>query len=55
MKITSLAVWFLFAFLFHQRLVLGWRGRKPAMLAIWVFVGMCISIFHHTITFRAMP
>lgn len=55
MKIGSLAVWFLFAFLFHQRLVLGWRGRKPAMIAIWVFVGMCISLIHHTITFRAMP
>lgn len=55
MKIGSLAVWFLFAFLFHQRLVLGWRGRKPAILAIWVFVGMCVSLIHHTITFKAMP
>ncbi|MGE4422892.1 MAG: inner membrane protein YpjD [Pseudodesulfovibrio sp.] len=55
MKIGSLAVWFLFAFLFHQRVVLGWRGRKPAILAIWVFAGMCISLIHHTITFRAAP
>jgi len=55
MKIGSLAVWFAFAFLFHQRLVLGWRGRKPAILTIWVFAGMCISLIHHTITFRAMP
>lgn len=55
MKIGSLAVWFLFAFLFHQRIVLGWRGRKPAILAIWVFAGMCVSLIHHTITFRAMP
>ena len=55
MKIGSLVVWFLFAFLFHQRLVLGWRGRKPAILAIWVFAGMCVSLIHHTITFRAMP
>lgn len=55
MKIGSLAVWFLFAFLFHQRLVLGWRGRKPAILTLWVFGGMCISLIHHTITFRAMP
>lgn len=55
MKVGSLAVWFLFAFLFHQRLVLGWRGRKPAILAIWVFAGMCISLIHHTITFKAMP
>jgi len=55
MKIGSLAVWFLYAFLFHQRVVLGWRGRKPAILAIWVFAGMCVSLIHHTITFRAMP
>ncbi|BCS87189.1 cytochrome C assembly family protein [Pseudodesulfovibrio sediminis] len=55
MKIGSLAVWFLYAFLFHQRIVLGWRGRKPAILTIWVFAGMCISLIHHTITFRAMP
>ncbi len=52
MKIGSFAVWFLFAFLFHQRMVLGWRGRKPAILAIWVFAGMCISLIHHTITFK---
>ena len=55
MKIGSLAVWFLFAFLFHQRFVLGWRGRKPAQFAAWVFIGMCISLIHHTITFRTMP
>lgn len=54
MKIGSLAVWFLFAFLFHQRVVLGWRGRKPAIVAIWVFAGMFVSLIHHTITFRAM-
>lgn len=55
MKIGSLAVWFLYAFLFHQRMVLGWRGRKPAILAIWVFVGMCVSLIHHSITFKAVP
>jgi len=55
MKIGSLAVWFLYAFLFHQRVVLGWRGRKPAILTLWVFAGMCISLIHHTITFRVLP
>lgn len=55
MKIGSFAVWFLFAFLFHQRVVLGWRGRKPAILAIWVFAAMCVSLIHHTITFKAVP
>lgn len=55
MKIGSLAVWFLFAFLFHQRVILGWRGRKPAILTLWVFAGMFISLIHHTITFKVMP
>jgi len=40
-EIVALAIWFPFAFLFHQRLAFGWRGRKPAVLAIWVFV-LCI-------------
>jgi len=36
-EITAIAIWLLFAFLFHQRLVMGWRGRKTARLAIWIF------------------
>lgn len=55
-EITALAIWLLFAFLFHQRLFLGWRGRKTARLAIWIFslslVSMlCINFFvptHHS-------
>lgn len=55
MKVLSLAVWGLFAFLFHQRMLLGWRGRKPAIAIIIVFAAMVISLLHHTITFRQMP
>ncbi|WP_147821434.1 cytochrome c biogenesis protein CcsA [Salidesulfovibrio onnuriiensis] len=55
MKISSLAVWFLFAFLFHQRILLGWKGRKPAVMMIIVFAAMVTSLLHHTITFRQMP
>jgi len=55
MKISSLAVWVIFAFLFHQRMLLGWKGRKPATLMIVVFVAMVVSLLHHTITFRQMP
>lgn len=36
-EIVAVGIWLLFAFLFHQRLALGWRGRKTAWLAIWVF------------------
>jgi len=36
-EIVAVFIWLLFAFLFHQRVALGWRGRKTAWLAIWVF------------------
>jgi len=36
-EIAGVFVWLLFAYLFHQRKALGWRGRKTAWLAIWVF------------------
>ena len=55
-EITAIAVWLFFAFLFHQRLFLGWRGRKTARMAIWIFgltlVSMLIINFfvptHHS-------
>ena len=39
---TSLLVWFLFAVLFHQRVALGWQGRKVAKMLIAIFA---ISVF----------
>uniref|UniRef100_A0A7C4AFS6 Cytochrome C assembly protein n=1 Tax=Fundidesulfovibrio putealis TaxID=270496 RepID=A0A7C4AFS6_9BACT len=41
-EIAAIFIWLLFVFLFHQRLALGWRGRKTAWLAIWVFA-LCIA------------
>lgn len=43
-ELAAIVVWLLFALLFHQRLVNGWRGRKPAKLAIWIFVLSLISM-----------
>jgi len=40
-ELVAIVTWLLFALLFHQRLVKGWRGRKPAKLAIWIF---CLSL-----------
>lgn len=37
-EIVSLAIWILYAVLFHQRLALGWQGRKPAKMAITIFL-----------------
>ncbi|WP_031385640.1 cytochrome c biogenesis protein CcsA [Desulfonatronum thiodismutans] len=43
-EVAAIIVWLLFAFLFHQRLVNGWRGRKPAKLAIWIFALSLVSM-----------
>jgi ABC-type transport system involved in cytochrome c biogenesis permease subunit len=43
-ELLSLAIWSMFAFLFHQRLAHGWQGRKPAVLAIWIFAFTVISL-----------
>jgi ABC-type uncharacterized transport system permease subunit len=52
MNVTALAVWLLFAALFWQRVGLGWRGRKPALMAVAVFISIVVALLHHTITFR---
>lgn len=36
-EVVSLFVWFFYALLFYLRLVKGWRGRKTALLAIFIF------------------
>jgi ABC-type transport system involved in cytochrome c biogenesis permease subunit len=43
-EMVSLVVWFLFALLFHHRLALGWRGRKAAVLAVWLFALTVFSL-----------
>lgn len=43
-EIIAVFIWFAFAFLFHQRLIYGWKGRKPARLAIWVFLFTLVSM-----------
>jgi cytochrome c-type biogenesis protein CcsB len=41
-EIWSAATWLIYAALIHERLTVGWRGRKAAILAI---VGFCMVIF----------
>ena len=36
-EVISLVVWLLLAALFHNRLTRGWRGRKPARLAVIIW------------------
>lgn len=41
-EVVSLIVWLLLAVLFHNRLASGWKGRKPARLAVSIFL---LSVF----------
>ncbi len=63
----SLITWFVYAAMVHQRLVLGWRGRKAAIFAIagfvlvmFTFVGVSAFLggyhsFSGVESFRGMP
>jgi cytochrome c-type biogenesis protein CcsB len=41
----SLITWFLYAALLHQRLTVGWRGRKAAIMAIVGFMVVLFTFF----------
>ncbi len=43
-ELVGLISWGLYAWLFHQRLARGWQGRKPALLALWLFA-TCVFSF----------
>ncbi len=57
-EILSIGIWILYAWLFHMRTVQGMRGRKPAIMAFWLFVLCIFSMFvvntfmntHHSFT-----
>lgn len=43
-EIVSLIIWLLLAILFHNRLATGWKGRKPAIFSIIIFLLSAFSI-----------
>lgn len=43
-EIISLFIWFLLAMLFHNRIALGWKGRKPALFVIIIFALSLFSV-----------
>ncbi len=59
-EILSLVTWFIYAILLHERLAVGWRGRKAAWLAIFGFSAVLITFLgvnlflkgHHSIAVR---
>ena len=44
-ELVSIACWALFAWLFHQRLARDWKGRKPAVMMIILFLVNAFSLF----------
>ncbi len=51
-EIISIIIWLLLAFLFHARLVLGYRGKKPALLLLLIFLLSLFSLFGINIFFE---
>lgn len=43
-EVISIVIWLFYAVLFHNRLTKGWKGRKPAQLAVFVFILCLFSI-----------
>jgi cytochrome c-type biogenesis protein CcsB len=39
----SLITWFLYAALLHQRLTVGWRGRRAAIMTIFAFLALLFT------------
>jgi len=44
-EVWSLITWFVFALYLHTRLVMGWRGRKSAFIAILGFLAALFTYF----------
>ena len=59
-EIFALITWFIYAILLHERLAVGWRGRRAAWLAIFGFSAVLVTFLgvnlffqgHHTVFVR---
>ena len=59
-EIFALITWFIYAILLHERLAVGWRGRRAAWLAIFGFSAVLTTFLgvnlilkgHHTVFIR---
>ena len=43
-EVVSIVIWALLSVLFNNRVTKGWRGRKPAQLAVFIFILCLFSI-----------
>ncbi|MEE9436229.1 MAG: c-type cytochrome biogenesis protein CcsB [Candidatus Adiutricales bacterium] len=42
-EVWALIIWFLYAVILHQRLTVGWRGRRAALMSILGFAVLCFT------------
>jgi cytochrome c-type biogenesis protein CcsB len=50
-QIWTLAVWLLYALLLHQRLALGWKGRRVALFSLLTFLVLLAGFFLEKVFF----
>lgn len=43
--VCSLITWFIYAGLMHQRFVIGWRGRRAALLTVSAFFAVLLTLW----------
>lgn len=43
-EIAGILIWLIFAYLFHQRVIIGWQGKKPARVAMALFALTILSM-----------
>jgi len=46
--------WLIYAILIHQRIAMGWKGRKAALLSIIAFAGLLFTFVGVNIIFVTM-
>jgi ABC-type transport system involved in cytochrome c biogenesis permease subunit len=52
-QVWTLLAWGFYAFLLHQRLVIGWQGRKAARWSLLAFVVLFLMLILESALFRS--
>jgi cytochrome c-type biogenesis protein CcsB len=53
-QIWTLLAWIFYGFLLHQRLVIGWQGRKAALWSLMVLTLLALLLIFGTVFFPSM-
>lgn len=53
-QIWTLAAWLFYALLLHQRLAIGWKGHKVALLSVFAFIILLLSFVVENVFFTTV-